>query len=235
MNENSNTNNEETIEMNPMNDEEVQVFQIEDLNFDVNIFRNNIDFLINTIPVATKTNGQNVFSYINLNRVFTQGIETEWSYKPIKNLLLAAGYQYLEAKDQDKLDKIKQGALYGNNDSGKPIKIKTSDYFGISGRSKHSFNAKIFYENFPAQLFGNIRAIYRGKYGFSDQDGNGIINNEKELAPGYFLLNASIGKNITRALKLQVGCDNLTDYKDPRFNPEFSGRQYWVNLQLKIK
>ena len=38
----------------------------------VNIFRNDIDNLIQTIPIARKENGQSVFSYQNFNKVFTQ-------------------------------------------------------------------------------------------------------------------------------------------------------------------
>jgi outer membrane receptor for ferrienterochelin and colicins len=38
----------------------------------VNIFRNDIDNLIQTVPIARKENGQSVFSYQNFNKVFTQ-------------------------------------------------------------------------------------------------------------------------------------------------------------------
>jgi outer membrane receptor for ferrienterochelin and colicins len=39
------------------------------LKFGLNIFRNNIDDLIDTRVIANKTNGQNVFSYFNINKV----------------------------------------------------------------------------------------------------------------------------------------------------------------------
>lgn len=212
----------------------VHLKALKKLEVDINGFRNNIDYLINTIAIATKSNGQSVFSYVNLNRVFTRGIESEITYKPFPNLRLSAGYQYLEAKDQDKLNKIHEGILYGNDDHGQPMKIHPSDYFGVIGRSKHSYNAKMYYQNFKAKFFGNIRAVYRGEYGFHDQDGNGIINNKNELAPGYFLLNATFGKKIAKALQFQIGCDNITNFTNVQYNPEFSGRQYWVSLQYSI-
>ncbi len=47
----------------------------------VNVFRNDIRDLIETQQVAIKTNGQAVFSYANLARVTTQGIEAEASWQ----------------------------------------------------------------------------------------------------------------------------------------------------------
>ena len=87
----------------------------------MNIFRNDIDNLIQTVLIARKENGQSVFSYQNFNKVFTQGIETELSVSFLNNFTLAGGYQYLEAKDKDVLDRIKAGQLGGNNDRGNYI------------------------------------------------------------------------------------------------------------------
>jgi len=45
------------------------------ITFDINFFRNQIKNLIDYKIIATKTNGQNIFSYYNLNKVYTQGLE----------------------------------------------------------------------------------------------------------------------------------------------------------------
>lgn len=197
----------------------------------VNIFRNDIENLIQTIPIARKENGQQVFSYMNFNKVFTQGIETELSVKFLNNFTFSGGYQYLEAKDKDVLDRIKAGELGGNNDRGNFIILGPGDYYGIPGRSKHTFNAKLFYEDKNGWFF-NARGIYRGEYGFADKDGNGIINNKSEMAPGYFLLNASLGKRIADHYHISIGSDNITNFKNTQFNPEFAGRLLWINLRI---
>ena len=41
------------------------------ISFDINFFRNQIKNLIDYKIIATKTNGQNIFSYYNLNKVYT--------------------------------------------------------------------------------------------------------------------------------------------------------------------
>jgi len=43
--------------------------------FDINFFRNQISNLIDYKIIASKVNGQSIFSYYNLNKVYTQGIE----------------------------------------------------------------------------------------------------------------------------------------------------------------
>lgn len=70
MNENSNTNNEKTIEMNPMNDEEVQVFQIEDLNFDDEITS---DTISETIRAKTTKVQRTESNTKNKQRTKTKG------------------------------------------------------------------------------------------------------------------------------------------------------------------
>ncbi|OGV13433.1 MAG: hypothetical protein A3J84_04285 [Ignavibacteria bacterium RIFOXYA2_FULL_37_17] len=45
------------------------------INASINFFRNNVKDLIEATPVAVKTNGQNVFTYFNLNKIYTQGFE----------------------------------------------------------------------------------------------------------------------------------------------------------------
>lgn len=108
----------------------------------------------------------------------------------------------LRPKDKDVLDRIKAGQLGGNNDRGNYIILGPGDYYGIPGRSKHTFNAKLFYEDKNGWFF-NVRGIYRGEYGFADTDGNGIINNKSEMAPGYFLLNSLVRKEDFQELPCQ--------------------------------
>lgn len=211
-----------------------ELVPIKGIKLSLNVFRNNVENLINTIAIAKKNNGQSVFSYQNLDRVFTQGLEGELYWKIGDSWLVSGGYQYLEAKDVSVLDKIKNGTIStGENDAGQLIKLKPHHYFGILGRSKHSFNAKIFYQD-KKGLFANFRTIYRGRYGFSDLDGNGIINNKRETAPDYFLMNVSVGKRFAQRYTVQMGVDNLGNYTNTYYTPEFSGRLCWLRFSMKL-
>src|SRR5690606_34311290 len=67
----------------------------------LNLFRNDIKDLIDTRTIAMKTNGQPIYSYYNVHRVFTQGVEVDASQPFFNNsLVISAGYQYLIVKDK---------------------------------------------------------------------------------------------------------------------------------------
>lgn len=209
----------------------VEIRPYSKLKLGANLFRNNIDNLIGTITVARKNNDRSLYSYTNLQKIYTQGIETEFSWFFTDNFELSGGYQYLEAKNQDILDKIKRKELIGKNDNNQTIRIKEKNYYGIQNRSKHTFNAKLFYQNNKG-TFANFRAIYRGPHGYRDTDSNGIINNKSELTPGYLIMNTSLGQTFAKKYTLQVGVDNIANYKKPEFYPEFAGRLFWVNMKV---
>lgn len=203
------------------------------LKINASVFRNNIENFINAVTVAQKTNTKYVFSYRNMDKIFTQGIEAELNWNVCNSINFSGGYQYLEAKSPAVLDKIKQRKLYGTNDKGQLIRIKEKNYFGIPSRSKHTFNAKVFYHN-KIGTFVNLRGIYRGPYGFADLDGNGIINKKSELAPGYFLLNGSVGQKFWNKFTTQLSVDNILNYRNDKYNPELLGRLYWVTLKMEF-
>lgn len=209
-----------------------------------NFFRNNVDNLIETQVVARKTNGQNLFSYTNLNSIFTQGMETELNYSilsPSSNssssLTFSAGYQYLEAKDKTVLEEIKDGNYFARNPETLETKrLSKSDYGGLMGRSNHMANAKLFYQNSKHGFSANIRAIYRSKYGFGDRNGNLILDAQNEYVDGYTTVNISTGKQfLKQKLNLQIGADNLFNYKDESFIPTLAGRLLWVRMQFLIQ
>ncbi len=206
-----------------------------------NFFRNDVDNLIETQVVARKTNGQNLFSYTNLNSIFTQGIETELNYSIINTanstLTFSAGYQYLEAKDKTVLKKIDEGKYFARNPETLETKrLSKSDYGGLMGRSNHMANAKLFYQNSKNGFSANLRAIYRSKYGFGDRNGNLILDAQNEYVEGYTTINISTGKQFfNQKLNLQIGADNLLNYKDENFIPTLAGRLLWVRMQFLIQ
>jgi len=209
----------------------------EKTRWEVNAFRNDISNLIETQIFAVRTGGQNIFSYRNLNQVFTQGIESNLSYQVLPSLKFSLGYQYLEAKDKEVLKQIENGELFRRNPNTlATTRVKKSDYRGLFGRSRSMLNCKIFYDNVEKGISANLRGIYRSRYGFADRNGNLILDADNEYVAGYWTWNLSVAKDFwENRLRLQLGCDNLLDFRDEVNIPNLAGRLLWINLQLQLK
>jgi outer membrane receptor for ferrienterochelin and colicins len=205
------------------------------LSFTVNAFRNDVKDLIDTKVVAIKTNGQFVYSYYNIARVFTEGTETEATYYPVKNICISFGHQYLIAKDKAVVEQLKKGEVYARDPKTQATtRVTPSMYGGLFNRSRHMLNAKVFYEDKHTGLSASVRAIYRGRYGYADLNNNGILDADNEYVSGYVTCNVSVGKNITPWAKVQVGCDNILNYKNAAYIPTLPGRLLWASLGLSI-
>lgn len=202
------------------------------LYWTANLFRNNITNLIETAAIAIKTNGQSVFSYFNLNKVYTQGVETDLSYQVFKSLQLAGGFQYLEAYDQEVLHQIAAGKVFTRDPETNLTKvIKRNDYGGLLGRSKYTYNIRISYQENKTGINASVRAIYRGRYGYKDADGNGIINRDDEYTKGYVLVNTSLSKPLmSDAIRVQLTAQNLLNYKDSQVILNLPGRLIYAGI-----
>ena len=145
------------------------------LKTDINLFRNDFENLIDTRIIARKTNGQNVFSYTNFNKIYTSGLELNVEYTLGPGLQISGGYQLLYAKDKEKKVALERGEIFARD----PIMLQAvvldnSDYFGLVNRSRHTANFKVFGEVPLWDLNFNLRINYRSKYGLFDSNGNGI-------------------------------------------------------------
>ena len=201
----------------------------------INIFRNDVKDLIDTKPVARKVNQQYVYSYYNIAKVFTQGVEAEATHMLTNNISLSLGYQLLIAKDKDVIDQLKAGEIYARDPKTNITRrVKESEYGGLFNRSRHMLNAKVFYENTAKGWTASARAIYRGRYGFSDANNNVILDDDSEYVDGYLVCNVSIGKTFMNVLKAQVGCDNLFDYTNNQYIPSLPGRLLWASVSVTL-
>jgi len=200
----------------------------------LNLFRNNISDLIDTRPIALKTNGQNVFSYFNYNKVFTQGLELQASYSLPFGLQLSAAYQYLDAKDATVWDNIKAGKVY-YRDAATNVdkKVKRQDYGGLYNRSKHSGNVKLLYDNNRFDLNVSLRGIYRGRFGYGgDVNSNAILDDPAEYADGYTVWNLSAQKFFNK-ITVEAGVNNLFAAGNT-YDPGLAGRQWYVGAALRF-
>ncbi len=206
-------------------------------NFTVNIFRNDINNLIDRYNLPfSKTNGQAIFSYVNVNKVFTQGFDVNINQILTQHFSLNAGYQYLKAKDKDVVRRIKNNEVVKRD----PVTyistyVSTKDYGGLFNRSKHTANLQLFYSSINKTWNANIRANYRGRYGYSDINGDNILDDSREYVAGYVLLNAAISKSFKQGFELQLGAENLLNHKDKDRLPNLPGITYLVNCNFNIQ
>lgn len=204
------------------------------INTSINIFRNNVRDLIEASPIAIKTNGQSVFTYFNLNKIYTHGIETSFTLNPFEGFSFSASYQYLESADENILNQIRNGEISKTGSSGRIRLVQESEYGGLFNRSKHSGTVKIDYQNKGLGLTANLRGIIRGKYGFGDTNGNGILDDKSEYIPGYAVWNFTITQEILNYLNIQFGMENIFNKTNPEFIPSLPGRIIYGGIQFSI-
>lgn len=202
------------------------------LSSELNLFRNHIRNLIDTAPIALKTNGQNVFSYFNFDEVITQGIELKANYHLSPAVSLSAGYQYLDSRNMEEVERIRNGKVFRRDSSGGRSRVVSlKEYGGLPNRSRHSGNARLFY-TIPQYGFDlGLRAIFRGRWGLGDANGNGIIEAENEFADPYLLLNLSVNKKLFGWLRLEAGANNLSGSTNPH-EPSLPGRIWYGGLSI---
>ncbi len=198
---------------------------------ETNIFRNDIENLIDSRLIAYYKSGAQIFSYLNVKNAYTQGFEVNLSHKLNKNITLTSGYQYLETADKDQIDAIKKGLVYTKDANGVSRKMELSEYVGLPNRSNHMANVKLLYEK--NNFFINTRVMYRGRWAVNDKDGNGLYNTNDEFAKGFIQLNSSIGYQINHII-LQTGCDNILNYSDINNLPNMPGRTFYISFKYQI-
>lgn len=202
---------------------------------EANLFYNHISNLIDTRAIAQKTNGQNVFSYFNINKIFTYGTELNATYTASENLNISAGYQYLIAKDKTIMDKLNNGEIFARDPQTlSSFQLKPHDYFGLYNRSRHTANFKINYTISPIKTSCNLRVLYKSKYGLYDANNNTILDRYDTFVKGYFLVNLSVTKQFKYGFSLQAGSINLFNYTDKTNIANLPGRQYFGKISYQF-
>lgn len=200
---------------------------LKNLSWQLNAFRNDIKNLIETRLVVTSPQ---IYSYINIKKAYTQGIETNFQYQFSQKINIAGGYQFLVTADKDELKIVKQGDTYYTRDAnGSSRPLKRNEYIGLPNRSKHMANLKLTYEKRAGGFFATARAIYRNKWVVFNADGNEVFNKQDEFAKGFVQLNTSIGNTFKKRIRLQAGIDNLLNYTDEKNLPNQPGRIFYIS------
>ena len=203
------------------------------LLIDLNLFKNQINNLIDYRVIATKINGQNIFSYYNLNKVITQGFEINSKIVLSNNFNFNIGYQFLLTRDVDAINDLKEGKIYArlsNNSSA--FKINKDDYYGLYNRSKNNINLKVNYLlNDELSLY--FKSRFRSKYGLTDSNGNNLLDDYDKFVESHIISDLSISQKF-RKLNITLGVDNLFNYTDPENIPNYPGRIIYSKLSYKL-
>lgn len=199
----------------------------------INFFRNDIDNLIITRIIATKSGNAPIYSYFNVNSAYTQGAEAEMSYQLNSFFRIECGYQFLLTADKEVLKQVKAGRVYGKQPGSLiPEQVSRHEYGGLPGRSKHMANLKLFYEK--KHWFATARAIYRSRWGVTDKDGNLVLNRDDEYARGFMLLNCSGGRSFDNGIRLQAGIDNALNYRDKTYLANQPGIAWYFTVSYSF-
>jgi len=191
----------------------------------VNLFRNNVSDLIETAPVARRTNGQSVFTYFNVDDVYTQGVETEFRIQFSQRLRGSIGYQLLDARRKIERERTVQ------NELGEVIQQTDISFEPMFNRSMHSGNFSLFFEN-GSGWGANLRGTLRGQFGLFDQNGNGFVD-PNEYEPGYMVWNAAASREVGNTATIQIGADNILNYINVN-QPHLAGRLWYGQLSIKF-
>lgn len=204
-------------------------------NTEINLFRNDFTNLIDTRIIARKTNGQNVFSYVNFDEIYTTGAELNMNYKVTENIRLSGGYQLLYAFDKTKRELVDNGEVFARDpQTNQTVVVDRSDYFGLVNRSRHNANFKVFYDISKAKANMNLRLLYRSKYALFDTNGNGLIDTfDNSFVDGFITANIAISKTLYTNFNIQVGANNLFDYTDANI-PTLPGIQAYARLNYQF-
>jgi outer membrane receptor for ferrienterochelin and colicins len=197
------------------------------------LFRNDINSLIDVRHVATRIDGTQLFSYLNVNRAFTQGLEFGFQWQVHSRWMISSGYQYLETGDKEERRRILDQQEYIRDASGASRLMKISEYVGLPNRSKHQAQLKISYEKTPEQ-FINLRLLYRSRWTVANSNGNSSYDQSDEFASGFLLVNMSAGFSLTSFLSVQTGIENLLNYHDLFYQPTLQPRTVFVQLRCKL-
>ncbi|MFN5309167.1 MAG: TonB-dependent receptor plug domain-containing protein [Candidatus Kapaibacterium sp.] len=227
--------------------------------FDMQYFRNDLTDLIDFVQVGN-AGDQAVYSYRNIKRARTQGIESNIKssllFSHDQSITFSAGYQYLIADDLDIMEIFEKRLTYLST-NGQEIRLNPKEYGGLWFRSAHSGVVRLQYTKGTELTDGwsaNIRAQFVGRFGDQQKNVNGafpfapagssfsiaVLDNENEYAHGYTLLNSSAYYRFVfentwlSSIMLSAGVNNLLNAMDLVSVPGLVGRQFFANVTVKF-
>jgi len=207
----------------------------EQVGISTNIFRNSAKNLIDYRVIANKNNGQNVFSYYNVNNVSTFGFDFKTKFKADNYFDFSLGYQLLYAFDMEARKAFENGEIFARLTPTSPaFRLNKSDYFGLYNRSRHMGIFKINYNNLEKKFSANIRLRYRSKYGLFDSNSNNYLDKYDTFVKGHITANLSLNKKMNSKTMISGGIENMFNYLDAENISSLSGRIYYLRIKYNL-
>ncbi len=199
--------------------------------FEINFFRNGIDNLIDTRVVGQKTNGQTIFSYFNIKKAHTYGIEFSSTILVSDFFKIKLSNYHLYAKDISALKDFKNGIVFSRDkNTMQSFMLSNKDYFGLFNRARNQLNFRTNYEikNLRTNLIFNL--IHKTKIGFRDTNGNTYLDKYDNFSKGHVIANITIDKKILKMLRAQLIIKNILNYIDPINYINNPGRSFYTRI-----
>lgn len=205
-------------------DQKFKLFR-NDAMLSLDYFRN--DF---TNQVVVDVEDARQVKFYNLQgKSFSNSLQAELNFKPVKKLDVRLAYRYFDVK-----------TTYGGKLLDRPFISKNRAFLNLDYATRGwKFDYTI---------------TYNGEKRIPNSEANPIQYQIDKYSPGYMLMNAQVSKTVGKAYPMDfyIGVENLTDYfqKDviisasqpfsPYFDASFvwgpvSGRMFYVGWRLKIK
>lgn len=170
----------------------------------LHLYRNDLFNLIDAERTGQSVAGGNKFEYQNINEAYTEGVDIEVVIGSYRGFSSAVGYAFLRGADKT---------------TGLPL----------LNRSTHNGTLKFAYLHQDSGFQVDLRGRYASPWGLYD-DGDKVLEPE-ELAPSYWIWNIRLSKTLFKSFKASIGCNNLSDFKIPRYYT-FYGRSFYGGLSL---
>lgn len=196
------------------------------VRFRVNGFRNDVKDMIETAPIAQKTNGSLVFSYFNLDEVVTQGLETELRWMLTPTWSLSAGYQWLDARIRIERTRTVQ------DPQGEVVRRQEVLRKPMFNRSRHAGTARLNYDDPAGSWGGNLRLTARGAFALMDANANGWADTD-EMGSAHLVAHAAVSRRFNEDVTLTTGIDNIGDYRNT-FVPHLPGRLLYLQASFRF-
>ena len=160
-------------------------------------FANFAENFVEALPTGRFEGAVPVFSYLNLPRVFTQGVNLNAQMNPLYGFSLEASVQFL-LNAQDSSDCPEDNPWFcSENQGARRLPLRPS---------------------FSGHLGARYKIASTGTGLFSQADFmNARVIDADTQSPGFFLLSAGVTQSLSKHLNLQATFGNLLDAYDPRF------------------
>jgi len=212
----------------------------ESYSITLSLFRNDITNQIDTRFLNQQFQGGRAFSYININKAYTQGLEFNIFWRPNESWKLSGGYQLMWAKDKEGEEKFENGEVFARDQvTNQSFQLTKSDYFGLFNRSRHMANVKVFYKLPEKGLDANIRAVYRSKFGLFDTNSNNYLDKYDEFISGNIMVDVAVNKELFNKqnhgidLSVGVGADNIFGFTNNLLT-NIPGRLLYGKLNIQF-